>query len=309
VCLGISGKMLDLWFGETHASRSFSIRAHLKAIDAEMRKLKPPAFIGKPPKSLKKFGKWKGAEHRTWILYYSVILLQGKLSNERYRHWCYFVIGISLLLGPSISPSHLAIAAQCFTLFYSEFATHYGLRWASINLHHIKHLVTLVKKFGPLWSVSCFGFESYNHFLRGLIHGTGSVLSQLTCSSFIIRKSVRTIESYVNLADAKTFLKKLDAGTNSGFYEMPRPRSKYVYQIREGIFMVGMSFKTDVPIAIKNCAVQALINVEGGNDKVIFFRRGFLTNTDIHGTSYVKTKSKNSAVVAYRNQDGKSILG
>jgi len=26
----------------------------------------------------------------------------------------------------NLSPSHLAIAAQCFTLFYSEFATHYG---------------------------------------------------------------------------------------------------------------------------------------------------------------------------------------
>jgi len=42
---------------------------------------------------------------------------------------------------------------------------------------------------------------------------------------------------------------------------------------------------------------------------VIFFRRGFLTNTDIHGTSYVKTKSKNSAVVAYRNQDGEIDIG
>jgi len=34
-----------------------------------------------------------------------------------------------------------------------------------------------------------------------------------------------------------------------------------------------------------------------------------LTNTDIHGTSYVKTKSKNSAVVAYRNQDGEIDIG
>ena len=55
-----------------------------------------------------------------------------------------------------------------------------GLRWASINIHHIKHLVTLTGKLGPLWAVSCFAFESVNHLLRQLIHGTGHVLSQVT---------------------------------------------------------------------------------------------------------------------------------
>ena len=65
-----------------------------------------------------------------------------------------------------------------------------GLRWQSINIHHIKHLVTLTRKFGPLWAVSCFPFESMNHLLRQLIHGTGHVLSQVG-SLIIIFFSIR----------------------------------------------------------------------------------------------------------------------
>ena len=141
--------MMELWFGEENTTCDFSIRQHLAAVDAEIKRMKPPDFISKPPRSIKKhLGHWKGslpdfsfffskkkfgkrkliigAEHRAWILYYSLILLKGKLTEDRYRHWCYFVIAISILLSPSISPQHLGIATLCLTLFYFEFEDLYG---------------------------------------------------------------------------------------------------------------------------------------------------------------------------------------
>ena len=126
----------------------------------------------------------KAAEFRAWLLDLSPLVLREKLPEKFYNHWCLLVLGISLLLGPSNSPADLEIASYCLEEFYSQFEGLCGLRWMSINIHHLKHLITLAKKYGPLWAVSCFPFESMNHMVRKLIHGTGSVLSQVFFLSF-----------------------------------------------------------------------------------------------------------------------------
>ena len=40
-----------------------------------------------------------------------------------------------------------------------------------MNVHLLTHLVDHVKLFGPLWTHSCFEFESANLRLRNLVHG------------------------------------------------------------------------------------------------------------------------------------------
>ena len=40
-----------------------------------------------------------------------------------------------------------------------------------MNVHLLLHLVEHVKYFGPLWTHSCFEFESSNLRLRNAVHG------------------------------------------------------------------------------------------------------------------------------------------
>ena len=40
-----------------------------------------------------------------------------------------------------------------------------------MNMHLLVHLVDHVKLFGPLWTHSCFEFESANMRLRNSVHG------------------------------------------------------------------------------------------------------------------------------------------
>lgn len=45
-----------------------------------------------------------------------------------------------------------------------------------LEMDVIQHLVGMVRRYGPLWTHSCFPFESFNSYLISLIHGTGNVL-------------------------------------------------------------------------------------------------------------------------------------
>ena len=43
-----------------------------------------------------------------------------------------------------------------------------GVRALTMNIHLLKHLTFHVKNWGPLWSYSCFGFESVNGDVKKL---------------------------------------------------------------------------------------------------------------------------------------------
>ena len=138
--------------------------------------------------------------------------MRGILSVERYNHWLLFVGAMHILLSSSISPTDLELAEDNLNLFYFFFEQLYGSfpffkkiqkllfiffkkeiitiiillgrRWCSINIHHMKHFIFLVKEYGPLWTVSCFPYESMNSTLRKLVHGTNSVLHQVLIDFF-----------------------------------------------------------------------------------------------------------------------------
>ena len=53
-----------------------------------------------------------------------------------------------------------------------------------MNIHQLRHLVYHVRNWGPLWSFSCFGFESLNGDLIVLFHGTRDISEQV-CSKYV----------------------------------------------------------------------------------------------------------------------------
>jgi len=48
-----------------------------------------------------------------------------------------------------------------------------------MNVHLLCHLVLQVRNWGPLWSYSCFPFESVNGVIRKLFHGTRDMSEQV----------------------------------------------------------------------------------------------------------------------------------
>ena len=73
-----------------------------------------------------------------------------------------------------------------------EFPLLYGKHNVSLNIHNIAHLGRSVRLHGPLWTSTCFHYESFNHILLKSIVGTyrvergmGSCIDKL---QWVIRK-------------------------------------------------------------------------------------------------------------------------
>lgn len=84
-----------------------------------------------------------------------------------------------ILLSSHICSSDLLTAEQMLKVFCEKIVELYPQEICTMNVHSLIHLVQTVKNLGPLWSYSCFGFESMNGHVKKHCHGTRNVLPQL----------------------------------------------------------------------------------------------------------------------------------
>ncbi|KAE8739815.1 hypothetical protein FOCC_FOCC014683, partial [Frankliniella occidentalis] len=78
----------------------------------------------------------------------------------------------NLLRKSSVSDEDITLAQSLLDTFVKHFGRHYGKRRMAFNLHTIRHLPSVVRELGPLWTTSCFSFENLNGSLKYLVHGT-----------------------------------------------------------------------------------------------------------------------------------------
>ncbi len=145
----------------------------------------------------------KASKYRSWILFYSLPVLEGILPSLYLEHLALLVCSLHFLLGDCITPSRCSRAKAMLQTFYEQYERLYGdyihtltcryytytsnsvmtlhsfvgLHNCTMNVHLLDHLVDTVKRFGPLWTSSCF-FESMNGELTRIRHGTQHTMQQ-----------------------------------------------------------------------------------------------------------------------------------
>ncbi|SMN12411.1 hypothetical protein SPBRAN_861 [uncultured Candidatus Thioglobus sp.] len=97
---------------------------------------------------------------------------------------------------------------------------------STMNVHSLIHLCGSVQRCGPLWSYSCFGFESMNGNLKKHCHGTRNVLPQL----------VRNLRLHQNISDQHSTSK----GDNGvlGRVKHTQLRADYIKVLEDAHFTV-----------------------------------------------------------------------
>ena len=70
-----------------------------------------------------------GSQLRSWLLYFSLPVLDGILQEPYFSHFCYLVAGVHIVMSDAISSTDLSNAQLCFEKFYSEMSTLYGTRF------------------------------------------------------------------------------------------------------------------------------------------------------------------------------------
>ncbi len=152
----------------------------VKAIDRLLLKIKPPSHFRRSPRPIESTVKfWKANEYRAWLLFYSLPVVQKFLPSEYVHHWSLLVFSMHVLLQSEIDLHILPVAEEALHTFCRLIPELYGLQACTTNMHSLSRLTAFVKKWGPLWGYSLFGFENMNGHIKKMFHGTGQVLDQL----------------------------------------------------------------------------------------------------------------------------------
>ncbi|XP_028418236.1 uncharacterized protein LOC114543472 [Dendronephthya gigantea] len=178
VCLGVMRQFLNLWMDSKQNDQLYYIGRREAEIDERLLAINAPSEISRAPRSITDRPHWKASEWRAFI-FYSLVVLHGILPHVFLKHLFLFVYGVYCLLGDSIDEHTISSAEVSLTKFVIETEELYGLKRCSFNVHQLVHLAQSVRDCGPLWSSSTFVFESNNHLLHKMFHGTQHVPKQI----------------------------------------------------------------------------------------------------------------------------------
>lgn len=120
------------------------------------------------------------SELYSWLLFYSLPLLIGKLPPLFWHHYALLVCTLHIMLSDSIEQCQLDAAKRMIIDFYKLLPELYGESSCPHNAHLLCHLPKFVWLWGPLWSHSNFDFESKHNQLKHFISWEESYHSPTT---------------------------------------------------------------------------------------------------------------------------------
>ena len=223
---------------------------------------------------------WKASEWRAFI-FYSLVVLQGILPHPFLNHYFLFVYGIYTLLGDSISRSSICLGEVCLTKFVIKIEELYGLSSCKFNVHCLTHLAHCVKDCGPLWATSTFTFESHNHVLISMFHGTQCVPQQIT-ATFLLRNKIsllaRTCVDDDSFASVKETIGKLTEN------------ARFAHNNASGRLVSLGSAKPATLNARMLVALEALLNLTVNNRCGKMYDRFLFSHKLYSSLSYTRSK-------------------
>ena len=86
--LGVTKKLLRLWFDSQINDKPFFLGSRVKSIDKYLKNVKPPYLIHRLPRRIENnYGLWKAPELRAWLLFYSLPILKAYLPRTYLEHY------------------------------------------------------------------------------------------------------------------------------------------------------------------------------------------------------------------------------
>ena len=211
VLMGVVKSLLYLWISPTNTKQPRFIGNQIKELSKRLNQIKPPDYIERLPRDLEKhYANFKATELQTWLLFYCIPCTQGILKPQYFSHFCLLSGAIHILLGDSITAEELNSAENMLDKFYKEMANLYGEGSCGLNVHNLGcHLVEFVRKWGPLWAWSCFGFEDANAAILQSVHETGNITKQYIHFKNLQCRLNSTDTSSIEYLQGRHFIEKM----------------------------------------------------------------------------------------------------
>ncbi|XP_034255464.1 uncharacterized protein LOC117653720 isoform X2 [Thrips palmi] len=163
----------------------------MRQIDARLRRIRTPTLISRKPRSIKKRGKYKGSEWKTWLLYLGVPCMVGLIPEDRLRLFSLLSEGVFLLSQDSVSDENIDESERLLEMFVTEVQEVYGVGRMRFNIHMILHLAMAVRLWGPLQLHSTFPYEGWNKKLRDHISSPNGAVDQIVLRFLLLSLAQR----------------------------------------------------------------------------------------------------------------------
>ncbi|XP_033122015.1 uncharacterized protein LOC117121027 [Anneissia japonica] len=294
VCIGVVKTMTYLWLENVNAR--YYIGNQLTTLNNKLTQIRPPSEVSRLCRSLTQRKFWKAHEWRAWLLHYSPLVLKHVLPSTHYTHWLYLVSAMYMLLDDDVSIDMINNSELLLMKFVLDAEEIYGKEYITYNMHLLTHMADSVRNWGPLWSISCFAFESMNHKLGKMISGTQHIEKQIA-HKFLLCRTLPHIA--INSFQGNFYIKDYFVKTLNHF-----PLSKFIEKEESGVLLRGAPklFKlTDNEMYLLH-DMGYTNNIALGYDKVSFAGIKITTDKHVHklrkrNDCYVFLKDKTVAIV------------
>lgn len=117
---------------------------------------------------------WKGKQFMMFLFYYGVPFLREYSTDQRYtQNLIKLSNAIYLCSRRKVDEWDLEVAKRELEVFKSTFIELYGRECMGPNFHELtEHLLSAVKRTGPLWMNSTFNFEELNFLNRKCVRSS-----------------------------------------------------------------------------------------------------------------------------------------
>jgi len=218
---------------------AYYLGKNMRKIDDILMKQTPPSEFSRPPRSIQRHMKyWKASELRSWLLYYSLPLVLDFLPPLYIHHFGLLVCAVHILLQDCITPNQIDAADLMLHDFIALLPELYGGKSCTANAHLLGHLPKYVKLWGPLWTHSAFGFESYNGHLKYLFHSRSVIVDQLV-SNLDVQQTLQLLYPYLLEHESAEVLDFLDVMNG-------KTRSRAMKKIDESMYVIGKTIQRKI---------------------------------------------------------------
>lgn len=283
------------WFDSKNHKQAWSLRKYEACFDTRLTDIQPPCEITRTPQSITQRSQWKASEYKNFLLYYSLICLDGLLPKKYVKHWLLYVYSMHIFLKTKISDDEYITATFAIRTFVLDIEKLYGVHFMNYNIHLLLHIPAAVRKFGALWAWSTFPFEGFNHILQNSFNGTQYVPDQIC--KFYVR--------FNYIKQSTVFDRKNCSGKGKAVFDaiINECKIKKCIEYPDTLRAFGSSREMELT-ATEKCNLEFLLGQRIKNT-VLTFERFIYKNILYHGANYSRLEKRSNSTIITKQ---KSIL-
>lgn len=291
--LGVCRQVASLWFDSSNHNEEWYIGGSMEEMDRRMTSFHPPTEVTRTPHPVSDHSHWKGSEWRSWLLYYSLIVLKGILPSRFLTHWMLLVDSIYTLSKEKITQADFTRAAVSLNKFVIVFPQLYNRVHMSFNIHQLLHLVQCSRNWGPLWAFSSAWNEGYMASIKKLFHGTRAVPMQIT-TTFLSWQAATCLYKKSHRLDGlvRDFLDRNLIGHTNILKG---------YKVTDGVYMLGTCTYRKTTILESFAITQAIgISYEG---HIKLYKKAIVNTICVHTSNYSRHTTRRNFCVQVTGDD------